>query len=104
MTNYQSIADDFYVNMQLQTTLELPQTRDTSLHFFEQVQRRFPKMRNLSTRERETFLEEDKEEESCRWASLETRRISSGFMNPSSADEATELHREIWPSFLIRFP
>ncbi len=95
MNSYNSIADDFYVNMQLQTTMDLPQSRDSLLHFFEQVQRRFPKMRNLTTRERETFLEEDKEDGTYRWVSADARKLSSGIINPNSFEDSTQLHAEV---------
>ncbi len=95
MTLYHTIADDFYVNMQLQTTLELPQNRESLIHFFEQVQRRFPKMKVLTQREREFFLEEDKEESSYRWVSADSKRLSSGVVNPVTLEDAAQLHREV---------
>ncbi len=61
MNPYSEVAEDFYINMQLQTATDLPQQREALVHFFEQVQRRYPKMRNLLTREKELFLEEDKD-------------------------------------------
>ncbi|MFN5770852.1 MAG: hypothetical protein ACK5ZC_10140 [Pirellulaceae bacterium] len=95
MTDYAELADDFYINMQLQTALEIPQQRDAATHFFEQVQRRYPKMRTLVTREKETFLEEDKELRSYRWVSLDVRRISSGVVNPPEIDDAIAQHRQV---------
>ena len=95
MTLYHNIADDFYVNMQLQTTLELPQNRESLIHFFEQVQRRYPKMKVLTQREREFFLEEDKEESSYRWVSADSKRLSSGVVNPETLEDAAQLHREV---------
>ena len=38
MTPYSSLADDFYVNMNLATEIELPAQRETILHYFERVQ------------------------------------------------------------------
>ena len=32
MTRYTAVADDFYINMNLSTEMELPQGRDTVLH------------------------------------------------------------------------
>ncbi len=45
MNRYASLSDDFYLNMHLQTQLELPQQRETLLHFFELVQKRYPDLR-----------------------------------------------------------
>ena len=62
MIRYGSLCDDFYVNMNLGTEMELPANRETVLHFFERVQKTYPTMRNFYSRERGDFvLEEDKE-------------------------------------------
>ena len=42
MNRYISDADDFYVNVHLNTEMELPNNRDTVLHFFEQMKKGFP--------------------------------------------------------------
>ena len=42
MNRYICDADDFYVNVNLNTEMELPTSRDTVLHFFEQMKKRFP--------------------------------------------------------------
>ncbi len=96
MSRYGMLSDDHYVNMNLNTEMELPQTRDGVLHFFEQVKKKYPSMRNFYGRERGEFvLEEDKEPGSYRWVAVEARRISSGYVNPPSWDEAIEQHRAI---------
>lgn len=96
MQRYDGLSDDFYINMNLNTELELPQSRETVLHFFEQMQRRYPTMRNFYTRERgELVLEEDKEPGHYRWCSIEPKRLCSGFVNPPTFDDALEQHRQI---------
>ena len=96
MSGYGAFSDDFYLNMNLGTEMDLPQNRDTVLHFFEQLQRRYPTMRNFYSRERaEYVLEEDKEGGAYRWASIEQRRINSGSVNPESFEEAIEQHRTV---------
>ena len=93
MHDFGSFCDEFYVNMTLNTELELPTNRDTLLHFFEQLQRRFPSMRNFYSRERSEFvLEEDKDGGSYRWCTTETKRVNSGFVNPPSLTEPNSLH------------
>ena len=49
-TSYGLLCDDFYVNMILNTELELPTGRDTILHFFERIQRQFPAMNTFYQR------------------------------------------------------
>ena len=51
MNRYTCDADDFYVNMNLNTEMELPSNRDTVLHYFEQMKKAFPELRNFYTRE-----------------------------------------------------
>lgn len=96
MIRYGSLCDDFYVNMNLGTEMELPANRETVLHFFERVQKTYPTMRNFYSRERGDFvLEEDKEQGSYRWCTIEPRRVCSGQVNPESIDEAMQQHKLI---------
>ena len=63
MSRYSSFSDDFYVNLHLNTEMELPNARETVLHFFEQVQKNYPSMKNFYCRDRgEYVLEEDKDQ------------------------------------------
>ena len=83
MSKYGEYSDEFYVNMNLNTEMELPSSRDTLLHFFEQLQKKYPSMRNFYSRERgEYVLEEDKDPGHYRWATVEPKRICSGYVNP----------------------
>jgi len=95
MDTYGSLSDDFYVNMNLSTEMELPHGRETVLHYFERIQKKYPSMRNFYSRgEKQDFvLEEDKDNGSYRWATIEHRRVCSGYVNPTSVDDALEQHR-----------
>lgn len=96
MTHYASLCDDFYINMSLNTEMELATSRESLLHFFEQIHRRFPSMRSFYARTREEYvLEEDKDRGSYRWCSIEPRRIASGYVNPESVEAAMEQHRVV---------
>lgn len=96
MNRYSTLAHDFYVNMNLNTELPLPNSRETVLDFFGRVQKSFPMMRNFYTRENGDFvLEEDKDQPLYRWISMEARRICSGFVNPPDSNTAEEQHRLI---------
>lgn len=93
MKRYDSYSDDYYLNLNLNTEMELPQSRETVLHYFEQLRKIYPAMRNFYTRERGEFvLEEDKERSSYRWATVEPRRVCSGFVNPPSLEDALNQH------------
>lgn len=94
MNRYAGLSDDYYVNMNLNTEMDLPKNRETLLHFFEQIQRQYPSMRNFYSRERGEFvLEEDKDRGNYRWASVENRRVCSGYVNPAAIDDALDQHR-----------
>ncbi|MDB4338852.1 hypothetical protein OAL43_01435 [bacterium] len=96
MSEYGAFSDDFYVNMNLATEMELPQSRESVLHYFEQIRRRFPKMQNFYSREKsEFFLEEEKGAGAYRWVSLEGKRVNSGVVNPDSYDTTIEQHRSV---------
>jgi len=108
MTPYASLADDFYVNMNLATEIELPAQRETILQYFERVQKRFPSMRKFYCRDKRDYvLEEDKDQGRYRWAAVEAKRLCSGQVNPSSIDDALEQHRlvlDLAPAFLSVSP
>jgi hypothetical protein len=91
---YCSFCEDFYVNMRLGSQMALPHQRETVLHFFEQIQKAFPNMTRFRKADNgELNLEEDRSRQSYRWMSLETRRLSSGHVNPPSVAEAMNLHK-----------
>jgi len=93
MNRYSALCDDFYVNMNLGTEMELPANRETVLHFFERVQKTFPTMRNFYCRDRGDFvLEEDKDQGSYRWCTIEPRRVCSGYVNAESIEAAMDQH------------
>lgn len=94
--SYNSLSDDFYVNLNLNTEMDLPKNRETLLHFFEQIQKKYPTMRNFYSREKNEYvLEEDKDRRNYRWATVEGRRVCSGHVNPESVDEAFSQHELI---------
>jgi hypothetical protein len=108
MTPYASLADDFYVNMNLATEMELPGQRETILHFFECLQKKYPTMRKFYCRDKRDFvLEEDKDQGRYRWAAVESKRLCSGQVNPASLETALDQHRlilELAPALLSVSP
>jgi hypothetical protein len=93
MNRYICDADEFYVNLHLNTEMELPTNRDTVLHFFEQMKKGFPELRNFYTRENgDLVLEGDKEQPTYRWLAIEPRRLCSGQFNPETPEDAYRQH------------
>lgn len=96
MSRYSSLCDDFYVNMNLGTEMELPNNRETVLNFFERIQKKYPTMRNFHCREKGDFvLEEDKDGGQYRWTTIEQRRVCSGQVNPDTIESALDQHRMV---------
>jgi hypothetical protein len=80
--------------MNLSTEMELPTNRETILHFFERIQKKYPTMRNFFCREKGDFvLEEDKDQGQYRWSTIESRRLCSGHVNPQSIEQALDQHK-----------
>lgn len=97
MHNLKNIADEFHVNANLNTEIALPSERGTLLHYFEQIQKHYPSMRNFYSREKgEYVLEEDKDSGFYRWTLLEGKRITSGWMNPPILNEAMDFNRVVF--------
>lgn len=93
MHRFGSCSDDFYINLNLNTEMELNAGRESILHFFEQMRKRYPTMANFYGRERgEYVLEEDKDRGHYRWTTVEKKRLSSGYVNPESIEDALDLH------------
>jgi hypothetical protein len=86
--NYNMLCDDFFLDMYVNTKLELPFQRDTVLSFFERIQKQFPTMSNFHKRDNSVCLEEDTKTGNYRWAALETDRIGSGVVNPQRLEDA----------------
>jgi hypothetical protein len=80
--------------MRLGSQMNLPHNRETVLHFFERIQKEFPGLSRFRKSENGEFnLEEDRGNDTYRWMSLETRRLSCGHVNPESVESALKLHR-----------
>jgi hypothetical protein len=108
MNLYGSLADDMYMNVNLATEMELPGHRETVLHFFECVRKKYPTMRKFHARDKRDFvLEEDKEQGRYRWVAVEPRRFCSGHVNPASIEDALDQHRfllDLAPALLSMSP
>jgi len=92
-TEFSSAADDFFVNLNLQTTLPLPQGRETVLHFCEAVQKEFADMTSFYQRESGEFvLEADRDKGEYQWMELQSHRLTAGYFNPPRLADAYRLH------------
>ena len=91
-----SVADDFFVNLNLQTVLDLPSSRETVLSFLEVVQKEFPDFAHFYHREEGEFiLEGDHERGTYPWLEIQKNRLTAGYFNPPSLEKAYHQHRRI---------
>jgi hypothetical protein len=96
MNSYGSLCDDFGVSAYLIGKVEMPTGRETVLHFFEALQKAFPKMTEFEKRDNgEYTLEEDRDAGSYRWTSLDARRLCTGFVNPPALEDADEHNQRV---------
>jgi len=94
MFDFSTAADDFFVNLNLQTNLALPTNRETLLQFYEAIQREFPSMTLLYQRDAgESVLEASREEGSYLWMEMCNNRLTAGSFNPEATDDVYRLHR-----------
>lgn len=94
--DFTNVADDFFVNLNFQTVVDLPDSRETVLSFLEVVQKEFPDMENFYLRESgEHVLEGDHEGGSYTWLEIQKNRLTAGCFNPPSPENAYHRHGRI---------
>jgi hypothetical protein len=96
MNPYPTLCDDFGVYVYLNTKVDLPSGSETVLHFFDTVQKAFPELTEFERRESgEYVLQEDRDEETVRSVTLDSRRLVSVFNNPATLEEADRQHERV---------
>ena len=90
---YSSFSDDFFVNVDLHTSLPLPQARETVLQFCEALQKRFSDLGDFYQRDESTYLlEGDRSSGAYRWVELLPNQLASGAFNPADMQDAYRQH------------
>ena len=95
--SYGALCDEFYINMRLGTQMKLATDRATIVAFFERMQRLYPQMVNFHQDQKhgESSIEESREGNAYRWLSVEPNRLSSGYLNPDSPQDAYKYNRSV---------
>jgi hypothetical protein len=95
--SYASLCDDFYINVRLGTQLKLATDRATVVAFFERMQRLYPTLVNFhqDPKRGDCILEEERSHNTYRWLSVESNRVSSGFLNPEEPAAAYKYNRSV---------
>ena len=95
--SYAALCDEFYINMRLGTQMKMATDRATIIAFFERMQRLYPDMVNFHQDQKhgESSIEENRENNSYRWLSLEPNRLSSGYLNPDHPQDAYKYNKSV---------
>lgn len=94
--SFGSFCDGLFVDMCINTQLELPSGRETVLAFFERLQKQIPEMSNFVRRDRgDHVLEQEIDGQRKRWVALETDRIIAGCADPDTLEESYQLHTQV---------
>ncbi len=91
--SFSNFSDDFFLNVDLQTSLTLPRERETVLHFCETIQKQYGDLTDFYQRDQGAHvLEGDRQAGSYRWVEIDKRRLSCGAFNPDVAEDAYRMH------------
>jgi hypothetical protein len=88
MWSFGAFCDEFYVNTRLFLKLDLAPSRETLLHFMEQIRRAFPRMTRLKRRDDESLVldEEGREGHERRFVRIDTNALRFGNFRPPDLD------------------
>lgn len=96
MASFGSFCDGLFVDMCVNTQLELPSGRETVLAFFERLQKQNPEMKNFARRgSGEYVLEQETNGQRSRWVAMETDRIIAGWADPDDLQQSYQLHNQV---------
>jgi hypothetical protein len=88
MWSFGVFCDEFYVNTRLYLKLDLDPSRETLLHFMEQIRRAFPRMSRLRRRDDGGLVldEANREGQDRRFVRIDASALRFGNFHPSDAD------------------
>lgn len=88
MWSFGAFCDEFYVNTRLYLKLDLDPSRETLLHFLEQIRRAFPRMTRLRRRNDGALVldEESREGHDRRFVRIDSHALRFGNFRPPDAD------------------
>lgn len=90
--NLGAVCDDFYVSGRLFLKMDIRPERETVLHFFDRLRKKYPGLRKLRRREGGGIIVEEDAEDggSRRWVRVEANSLRFGQFGPAGLDEVRE--------------
>ncbi|RMD62373.1 MAG: hypothetical protein D6824_06820, partial [Planctomycetota bacterium] len=92
-TSFGALATDFYINAKLGVKLDLPQSRETVMDFFQRLRQLQPALCRVRRYPNELALE-TRDDDSL-WVALRRTSLRAGAVNPDALADAYTLHREV---------
>lgn len=94
-TSFGALCTDFYINQKLTLKMDLPNERETVLHFFERIRQQEPVMTKFRKFDGELSLESSRKKDDPRsqWLSMRKNWIRSGHVNPEHMQDAYKFHQ-----------
>jgi hypothetical protein len=92
-TSFGALCNEFYVNQRLSLKMDLPEQRETLLHFFDRMRKAAPGMDRFRRFESELALESPRQATAYQWLALRRASVRSGFVNPDTMEQAYRFHR-----------
>lgn len=88
MWSFGAFCDEFYINTRLYLKLDLDPSRETLLHFMEQIRRAFPRMSRLRRRDDDGLVldEENREGHERRFVRIDRNTLRFGNSRPVDVD------------------
>lgn len=106
-TSYGALCTDFYINQKLALKMDLPEDRETILHFFDRMRKSMPSMNRFRRYDGELALESSRRNSEYEWLALRRTSVRSGHVNPQTMEQAYRFHRlvlEVAPFHLTLSP
>jgi hypothetical protein len=108
MADFDSLCRDFCVNQKLALKMDLPAAREPVLDLFGRLRKDLPRLASLQRYpDGEVALESAEDERDFLWVAMRQLSLKSGWVNPSTLEEAYRMHRtvlEVAPYFLSISP
>ena len=108
MADFDSLCRDFCVNQKLALKMDLPAAREPVLDLFGRLRKDLPRLASLQRYpDGEVALESVEDERDFLWVAMRQLSLKSGWVNPSTLEEAYRMHRtvlEVAPYFLSISP